>query len=58
MNWVRLDNYCIKCGEFLIAKYFTPSGIKYGISQFNKNHGYFNTAHEAKQKALELNNAK
>ncbi len=58
MNWVKLDNYCIKCNEFLIAKYITPTGEKFGLSHHNKNHGYFNTAHEAKQKALEVANVK
>ena len=58
MLWVRLDNYCIKCGEFLIAKYITPNGEKFGLSHHNKSFGYFDTALKAKQKALELNNAK
>jgi len=55
MLWVKLDNYCIKCKDFLIAKYITPNGEKFGLSHHNKSFGYFNTAHEAKQKALEIN---
>ena len=58
MLWVKKDNYCIKCKDFLIAKYITPNGEKFGLSHHNKNHGYFDTAHEAKAKALEVNNAK
>ena len=58
MNWQKLDNYRIKCGDFIIAKYYTPSGEKFGLSHHNKSFGYFNTAHEAKQKALEINNDK
>jgi len=58
MIWQKLDNYCIKCGEFIIAKYYTPSGEKFGLSHHNKNHGYFDTALKAKAKALEINNAK
>jgi hypothetical protein len=56
MVWLKIDNYCIKCGDFYIAKYFTPFGEKFGVSHHNKSFGYFNTAHEAKQKALEVNN--
>ena len=58
MNWVKLDNYCIKYKDFLIAKYITPNGERFGLSHHNKSFGYFDTALKAKQKALELNNAK
>lgn len=56
MNWRKLDNYCLKCDEWFIAKYYKADGkVKYGLSHINKNHGYFDTANEAKAKAEELN---
>ena len=58
MIWQKLDNYCIKSGDFYIAKYITATGSKYGLSQFNKSYGYFATAEEAKKEALKVNNVK
>ena len=58
MVWLKLDRYCIKCEEFLIAKYITPNGERFGLSHHNKSFGYFDTALKAKAKALEINNAK
>jgi hypothetical protein len=56
MKWLKLDNYCIKSGEWFIAKYYKADGtVKYGLSQRNTNHGYFDSASEAKAKARELN---
>ena len=56
MKWLKLDNYCLKSGEWFIAKYYKADGtVKYGLSHFNNNHGYFDTANDAKAKAEELN---
>ena len=55
MKWLKLDNYCLKSGEYFIAKYYlADGGIKYGLSHFNTNHGYFDSADEAKNKALRV----
>ena len=57
MRWLKLDNYCIKSDEWFIAKYYKADGtVKYGLSNKNINHGYFDTANDAKDKAKELNN--
>ena len=59
MIWKKLDNYCIKSGEWFIAKYYKADGsVKYGLSNKNTNHGYFDTANDAKAKAQEINNGK
>ena len=59
MIWKKLDNYCIKSGEWFIAKYYKADGtVKYGLSQRNDNHGYFDTAKEAKELAESLNDGK
>jgi hypothetical protein len=54
MKWVKQDAYSIKNGEWWIAKYYTPFGIKYGLSNGNAQHGYFTTSDEAKAKHKEL----
>ena len=51
MKWIEKDKYHISSGTWTIAKYFSPSGVKYGLSQRNKNIGYFNSVDEAKRKA-------
>jgi hypothetical protein len=59
MKWLKLDNYCIKSGEWFIAKYYKADGsVKYGLSNKNTNHGYFDIANDAKAKAQEINNGK
>jgi hypothetical protein len=59
MKWLKLDNYCIKSDEWFIAKYYKADGsVKYGLSNKNTNHGYFDTANDAKAKAQEINNGK
>ena len=59
MKWHKLDNYCIKSDEWFIAKYYKADGtVKYGLSNKNTNHGYFDTANDAKAKAQEINNGK
>jgi hypothetical protein len=51
MNWTKVSDYCIKCGDYLIAKYINDGEVKYGLSYQNKNIGYFKTADEAKAQA-------
>lgn len=49
--WTVKDKYHMQNGEAFIAKYHLADGkVKYGLSIANKNHGYFETADEAKQK--------
>ena len=51
MRWVDQDKYHISSGSWTIAKYYSATGIKYGLSQRNKNLGYFDTLEAAKAKA-------
>jgi len=51
MIWTKVSDYCIKCGDYLIAKYINDGEVKYGLSYQNKNIGYFKTADEAKAQA-------
>jgi len=51
MKWLKISDYCIKSGDYLIAKYNIASGVKYGLYHLNESKGYFNTADEAKAKA-------
>ena len=59
MKWHKLDNYCIKSDDWFIAKYYKADGtVKYGLSNKNTNHGYFDNSKEAKELAERLNNDK
>jgi hypothetical protein len=51
MKWLNKDKYHITSGAWIIAKYFSPNGVKYGLSKDNINLGYFKTLEEAKDKA-------
>ena len=51
MIWTKVSNYCIKCGDYLIAKYINNGAVKYGLSYKDKNMGYFKTADDAKAQA-------
>jgi hypothetical protein len=51
MQWKEIDKYHISSGAWTIAKYFSPTGVKYGLSHRNKNLGYFDTVEQAKRKA-------
>lgn len=51
MKWLEQDKYHISFGAWTIAKYFSPNGIKYGLSKMNKNFGYYDTLEEAKRNA-------
>jgi hypothetical protein len=50
MKWNEQDKYHISSGAWTIAKYFSPNGIKYGLSHRNKNLGYYDTLEAAKQR--------
>jgi len=51
MKWIEQDNYHISSGSWTIAKYYSATGVKYGLSQRNKNLGYYDTLEEAKRNA-------
>ncbi len=51
MKWIEQDKYHISSGAWTIAKYFSPNGIKYGLSHRNKNLGYYDTLEAAKRNA-------
>lgn len=51
MLWKEIDKYHISSGNWTIAKYFSPNGIKYGLSKMNKNLGYYDTLEKAKRNA-------
>ena len=55
-TWIKISNYCIKSGDWTIAKYNIASGVKYGLYHLNNIKGYFDTSKEAKLKAEELIN--
>jgi hypothetical protein len=56
MKWTEQDKYHISSGAWTIAKYFSPTGVKYGLSHRNKNLGYFDTLDAAKQRIKNDNN--
>jgi hypothetical protein len=47
-TWIKLSNYCIKSGDYLIAKFINNGAVKYGLTYKDKHIDYFNTADEAK----------
>ena len=51
MIWTKLSEYCIKSGDWTIAKYINNGAVKYGLSYKDKNMGYFKTADDAKAQA-------
>jgi hypothetical protein len=53
--WKKIDKYHIKNGEWTIAKMHTKDSTKYALWNGKDNHGYFNSADEAKAKYEELN---
>jgi hypothetical protein len=51
MTWTKLSEYCIKSGDWTIAKYILKNGVKYGLYRLNESKGFFATADEAKAQA-------
>ena len=51
MIWTKVSDYCIKCGDYLIAKYINDGEVKYGLYRLNELKGFFATAAEAKAQA-------
>lgn len=51
MKWAKVNDRCIQCGDFLIARYSTLTGDVYGLTRKGKSIGYYLTAGEAKQAA-------
>lgn len=52
--WKRVDAYHLRNGEWTISKMTLANGSKYGLWHEKVNHGFFNTAEEAKAKHKEL----
>ncbi len=48
MKWIKLSEYCIKSGDYLIAKFINNGAVKYGLSYQYKHIAYFASADEAK----------
>jgi DNA-dependent RNA polymerase auxiliary subunit epsilon len=55
MQWTKVDKYQIKCGTFLISKYFSRDNVRYGLSNNNKNIGYYDSIDDAKLAAEKEN---
>jgi len=51
MKWSKVSNYCIKSGDYLIAKFINNGAVKYGLSYQDKHIAYFASADEAKAQA-------
>ena len=51
MIWSKVSDYCIKSGDWTIAKYNLKIGVKYGLYRLNELKGFFATADEAKAQA-------
>ncbi len=51
MKWSKVSEYCIKSGDYLIAKYHLGDKIKYGLYRLNESKGFYSTADEAKAQA-------
>ena len=47
-TWIKLSNYCIKSGDWTIAKYNVAGGVKYGLYHLNDLKGFYSTADDAK----------
>jgi hypothetical protein len=54
MIWNKVSDYCIKSGDWTIAKYNLKIGVKYGLYHLNESKGFFATADEAKASIEEL----
>ena len=55
MIWTKLSEYCIKSGDWTIAKYILKTSVKYGLYRLNELKGFYSTADDAKAKANENN---
>lgn len=52
-TWIKISNYCIKSGDWTIAKYILKTSVKYGLYRLNDFKGFYSTADEAKAQANE-----
>ena len=50
-TWIKISNYCIKSGDWTIAKYNVAGGVKYGLYHLNESKGFYLTADDAKEQA-------
>ena len=48
MIWTKISDYCIKSGDYLIAKFINNLEVKFGLSYKDKHIAYFATPDEAK----------
>lgn len=51
MKWLKISNYCIKSGDWTIAKYHLGDKIKYGLYRLNELKGFYSTSDDAKAQA-------
>jgi hypothetical protein len=51
MIWTKLSEYCIKSGDWTIAKYINDGEVKYGLYRLNDLKGFYSTADDAKAQA-------
>jgi hypothetical protein len=54
MDWLKVNKYHIRSGEFIIAKFFSRENVQYGLTHGNKSIGYFRTLAEAKENAEKI----
>ena len=54
-KWERAGKYAIRCGGWVIAKYFTRDGAVYGVSFNGERRGFFDDVERAKKMANERN---
>lgn len=51
MQWVSVDKYHIKSGEWMIARYRVGDAVKYTLWSGSKILGVFDSSEEAKREA-------
>lgn len=50
MQWKKLSEYAMKSGPWIVGKFYTPAGIRYGLSHDDGRPViYFNTFDQAKE---------
>jgi hypothetical protein len=51
MKWERAGKYAIRCGDWIIAKYFVDGKAVYGVTFKNERRGFFDDLDRAKKLA-------
>lgn len=49
MNWTTGDKYFIHSGPYIVAKYWTAEGWRYGASMNKQRLGFFDSADAARE---------